>query len=42
MKYTYTFAQRVYEIFKNKYLFYPSGCAVEDNISQNFLLADPF
>ena len=33
--------QRVYEILK-KYLFYPGRCAVEENVSQTFLLADPF
>ena len=34
--------QRVYEIFKNNYLFYPVGCAVEDNVSKSFPLADFF
>jgi hypothetical protein len=34
--------QRLYVIFKNNYLFHPGGCAVEDSVSQPFLLADPF
>jgi len=34
--------QRVYEIFKNKYLFYPGGCEVEDNVLKTFPLADFF